>query len=183
MSATKLAFSSLPAPTLATPSFLVDQEAEALERAAADKVRGRARLLFEQSGGAAGNDEANWLQAESEILGANMEIRESGTWLSLRAAIPDASGQGMQIAVKPTRVLVRATRTKNEQNAQHEGNEIADEIFLAASLPVVVDPLSAAASFRDHNLLLMIKKVQAGMALHRSDHLMDRAARAEHPIK
>jgi len=161
MSATKLAFSSLPASALATPSFLVGQEAKDLEQAVANKVRERAQLLFEQSGGAAGNDEANWLQAESEVLRTNMEIRQSGTWLSLSAAIPDASGHGMLIAVAPKRVLVRATQIENKQNAK-QGD---DEIFLVANLPLEVDPPSAAASFRDHNLLLMIKKVQPGKAL------------------
>jgi len=161
MSATKLAFSSLPAPALATPSFLVGPEAEDLVGGVANRVRERAQLLFEQSGGVPGNDEANWLQAEAEILRSNMEVRESGTWLSLRASIPDASGQGMQIAVKPKRVLVRATQIKNEQNPK-QGE---DEIFLVANFPVEVDPPSAAASFRDHNLHLMIKKARPGRAM------------------
>jgi len=158
MSATKVAFSSLPASALATPSFLIGQEAEELELTVANRVRERARLLFEQSGAAPGNDDANWLRAESEILLANIEIRESGTWLSLRASIPDASGQGMQIAVKPTRVLLRATLIKNDQITKQD----QDETFLVANLPVEVDPPSAAASFRDHNLHLMIKKAQPG---------------------
>lgn len=158
MSASKLAFSSLSTPASATPSFAAGQEAEDLEESVANRVRERAKLLFEQSGGAPGNDDANWLQAESEILHSNMEIRESGTWLSLSASIPGASGQGMQIAVKPTRVLLRAMRSKNEQSAQQDG----DEIFFVATLPVEVDPPSAAASFKDHNLLLMIKKSQPG---------------------
>ena len=165
MSATKLAFSSLPASALVTPSFLVGRDAEDLEERIANRVRERAQLLFEQSGGAPGNDEANWLQAEAEILRSNMEVRESGTWLSLKASIPDASGQGIQIAVKAKRVLVRATQINNEQNAK-QGE---DEIFLAATnLPVEVDPPSAAASFRNHNLLLMIKKAQVSRAV---DHL------------
>ena len=164
MSATKLAFSSLPASTLVTPSFLVDREAEDLEERVANRVRERAQLLFEQSGGMPGNDEANWLQAEAEILRSNMEVRESGTWLSLKASIPDASGQGIQITVRAKRVLVRATQINNEQNSK-QGDE---EIFLAANLPVEVDPPSAAASFRNHNLLLMIKKAQVSRAV---DHL------------
>jgi len=164
MSATKLAFSSLPASALVTPSFLVGREAEDLEERIANRVRERAQLLFEQSGGAPGNDEANWLQAEAEILRSNMEVRESGTWLSLKASVQDVSGQGMQIAVKAKRVLVGATQINNEQNAK-QGE---DEIFLAANLPVEVDPPSAAASFRNHNLLLMIKKAQVSRAV---DHL------------
>src|SRR5258707_14518671 len=166
MSATRLAFSSLPASPLVTPSFLVGREADDLEERVANRVRERAQLLFEQSGGMPGNDEANWLQAEVEILRlrSNMEGRESGTWLSLEASIPDASGQGMQIAVTAKRVLVRATQINYEQNAK-QGEE---EIFLAANLPVEVDPPSAAASFRNHNLLLMIKKAQVSRAV---DHL------------
>jgi HSP20 family molecular chaperone IbpA len=164
MPATKLAFSSLPMPALATPNFLAGQEADELEQAVANKIRERAQLLFEQSGGAPGNDEANWLQAESEILRANMDIRESGTWLSLCASIPGASGQGMQITVRPTRVVVRAAQAKDEQSAQG-GNEIEDEIFVVANLPVEVDPPSAAGSFRDHNLHIMIKKNQSGKGL------------------
>jgi len=77
MSATKLAFSSLPASVLVTPSFLVGREAEDLQERIANRVRERAQLLFQQSGGAPGNDEANWLQAEAEILHSNMEVRES----------------------------------------------------------------------------------------------------------
>src|SRR5258706_3351479 len=156
MSATKLAFSSLPTSALVTPSFLVGREAEDLEERIANRVREQAQLLFEQSEGAPGNDEANWLQAEAEILRSNMEVRESGTWLSLKASIPDASGQGIQIAVQAKRVLVRATQINNEQNS----NQGEERIFLAANLPVEVDPPSAAASFRNHNLLLMIKKVK-----------------------
>jgi HSP20 family molecular chaperone IbpA len=161
MSATKLAFSSLPASALVTPSFLVGREAEDLEERVANRVRERAQLLFEQSGGAPGNDEANWLQAEAEILRSNMEVRESGTWLSLKASIPNASGQGIQIAVKAKRVVVRATQINNEQNAK-QGE---DEIFLVANLQVEVDPPSAAASFRNQNLLLMIKKAQVSRAV------------------
>jgi HSP20 family molecular chaperone IbpA len=161
MSATRLAFSSLPASALATPNFLVGREAEDLEEHVAGRVRERAQLLFEQSGGAPGNDEANWLQAEAEILRSNVEVRESGTWLSLRASIPDTSGQGMQIAVRAKRVLVRATQIHNERNSK-QGE---DEIFVVANLPVEVDPPSAAASFRDHNLHVMIKKAQPGNAL------------------
>jgi HSP20 family molecular chaperone IbpA len=161
MTATKLAFSSLPAPAMATPNFLVGPEADALEQAVTNKIRERAQRLFEQSGGAPGNDEANWVQAESEILRANVEVRESGTWLSLRTSIPETSGQGIQIAVKPKRVLVRSTQIRNEHSSKQDG----DEIFVVANLLVEVDPASAAASFRNHDLLLMIKKAQRSNAL------------------
>jgi HSP20 family molecular chaperone IbpA len=163
MPATKLAFTSLTA-GLATPNFVAGQEADELEQAIAGKIGERARLLFEQSGGQPGQDEANWLRAESEILRGNMNVQESGTWISLKGAIPDASGQGIAIVVRATRVLVRAMQGKNERSAEDDQGEI----YLAANLPVEVDPPSAVASFRNHDLHIMIRKLRPGKLLGNS---------------
>jgi len=157
MPATKLAFSSRPTPVSWTPSFLVGEEAEALEQCIYRKISERAYFLFEQSGREPGNEDANWLQAEAELLRSDVQLRESGTWVALNASIPDASGQGMQIAVGPTRVLVRAKETSNEQDSER-AKLLEREIFLAANLPAEVDPLSAVASFKDRSLNLMIRK-------------------------
>ena len=157
MPATKLAFSSRPTPVSWTPSFLVGEEAEALEQCIYRKISERAYFLFEQSGREPGNEDANWLQAEAELLRSDVQLRESGTWVALNASIPDASGQGMQIAVGPTRVLVRAKETSNEQDSER-AKLLEREIFLAANLPAEADPLSAVASFKDRSLNLMIRK-------------------------
>jgi HSP20 family molecular chaperone IbpA len=157
MPATKLAFSSRPTPVSWTPSFIVGEEAQALEQAVYRKISERAYFLFEQSGREPGNEDANWLQAEAELLRCDVQVRESGTWVALSASIPDASGQDMQIVVRPTRVLVRAKEASNDQDST-ERAKLERDIFLAANLPVEVDPLSAAASFRDRILNLMIRK-------------------------
>jgi HSP20 family molecular chaperone IbpA len=158
MPATKLAFSSRPTPSSWTPSFLVGPEAEALEQAVYRKISDRAYSLFEQSGRQPGNEDANWLQAEAEVLRSDVEVRESGTWVAVSAFIPDGSGQDMQIVVKPVRVLARARKFGKDRGSTETAKENEQEIILAANLPVEVDPLSAAASFRDHNLHLMIRK-------------------------
>jgi len=75
--------------------------AEELEQAIYGKIRERAYLLFEQSGREPGNEDANWLRAESEILRSGGEVRVSGSWVTLNVSIPDASEQGLQIAVRP----------------------------------------------------------------------------------
>lgn len=158
MAATKTAFSSRPTLASATPNFLFGREAEELEETIFGKIRERAYLLFEQSGREPGNEDANWSRAESEILRSGGQVRESGTWVALSFSIPDASGQGMQIAVQPTRVVVRARAASNEHEASEGARQDERDIFLAANLAVEVDPRSAAASFRDHSLNLMIKK-------------------------
>jgi HSP20 family molecular chaperone IbpA len=158
MPATKLAFSSRPTPVSWTPSFLVGEEAEALEQAVYRKISERAYFLFEQSGREPGNEDANWLQAEAELLRSDVQVRESGTWLALSASIPDASGQDMQIAVRPTRVLVRAKEDSSDRDLAERAKPPERDIFLVANLPGEVDPLSAAASFKDRSLNLMIRK-------------------------
>jgi HSP20 family molecular chaperone IbpA len=160
MPATKLAFSSRPALASTTPSFIVARDAEEMEQAIYQKICERAYLLFEQSGRKPGNEETNWLRAESEILRSGLQVRESGSWVALSASIPDASGQDMQIVVRPTRVIVRAQESSDEQDSPERAKQNKREIFLAANLSVEVDPPSAAASFRDHNLHLMIRKRQ-----------------------
>jgi HSP20 family molecular chaperone IbpA len=160
MPATKLAFSSRPRLASATPSFIVGRDAEEMEQVIYQKICERAYLLFEQSGRKLGNEETNWLRAESEILRSGLQVRESGSWVALSASIPDASGQDMQIVVRPTRVIVRAQESSDEQDSPERAKQNKREIFLAANLSAEVDPPSAAASFRDHNLLLMIRKRQ-----------------------
>jgi HSP20 family molecular chaperone IbpA len=131
-----------------------------MEQVIYQKICERAYLLFEQSGRKLGNEETNWLRAESEILRSGLQVRESGSWVALSASIPDASGQDMQIVVRPTRVVVRAQESSDEQDSPERAKQNKREIFLAANLSVEVDPPSAAASFRDHNLHLMIRKRQ-----------------------
>ena len=158
MPATKKAFTSQPTLISTTPILVAGREAEELERTLYEKIRERAYLLFEQSDRKPGNEDENWLRAESEILGDGMEMRESGSWISLSAVLPEVDGQDMQIAVRPMRVVVRAPLRSNE----HKGTETATRgeqaIFLATNLTTEVDPSSAATSFTDHALHLMIRK-------------------------
>lgn len=155
MPATKTAFSFEPALASTTPAFIAGQEADAMEQAILARIRERAYRIFEESGRVAGKDTENWARAESEILRTSLQVRESGSWISLSASLPTDFCQGIQIAVKPGRVAVCASRTRHLQSASPQDQE---EIFLGANLAVQVEPSSAAASFRDGTLRLMIKK-------------------------
>jgi len=167
--AAKLAFSSLPPLELATPTFISGDRADEFEQAIHTKIGERARAFFEESGRTAGNDTANWFRAEAEVLGFDLQIRESGSWLALSASLPDVSGQGMEILVRPKRVIVRAQRNAAEDRSGEAANLDPGEIYLAANLSVEVQPQSAAASFRNRNLQLMIKKSQPDKLLDSAD--------------
>lgn len=158
MPATKTAFSSLPALASTTPTFRLGAAAEELEQSIYARISERAYSLYEQSGREPGNEDANWMRAESEILRSGVQLRESGSWLALTAFLPDVSAQEMQIAVRPRRVLVRAVEVGKNQDFSDRNGPAAGEIFLAANLAVDVDPSSAAASFRDQTLRLMVRK-------------------------
>jgi HSP20 family molecular chaperone IbpA len=160
MASTKFAFTSQPAAGLAIPIFIAEDEAEEFEQAIHRKIGERARLLFEESGRAPGNDEANWLRAEAEILRSGLQVRESGSWAAIDASLPEASAQGVRILVRPRRVIVRAQLQAEAENDSAERTKSDHEIFLAATLNLEVHPPSAVASFRDGNLKLMIKKSQ-----------------------
>src|SRR5882724_10218843 len=116
MSAPKLVFSSRPTFSSTIPNLLSGSEADVLEQKLSQKINERARLIFEQSGSMPGNDEANWLRAESEILLPGFEVLESATWVTLKAPIPHASGEDMEIVVRQRRVTVHAWQTDKQQN-------------------------------------------------------------------
>ena len=160
MPATKRAFSSRPALISTTPRFLPGPEAEELEQVIHAKIRDRAYALFEESGRAPGNEDANWLRAESEVLRSDLHVRESGSWVALSASLADASGEDIQIAVRPTRVLIRARTERHDSSSPEAGERPDSEIVLAAHLQSDVDPQSASGSFRDKNLLVMIRKLR-----------------------
>lgn len=123
------------------------------------RVSDRAFHLFESSGREHGNDHAHWLQAEREILQRGLEIRESGSWLSINAHLPDVPAENIQVFLEPTRVIIRAEKTDTIQNPDSQEQDLTQrELFLAEDLNTEIDPSTASAVFRDQKLTLMVKK-------------------------
>ena len=82
---------SRPAPSSkipAAPRIVGESEKERFDQALHRRVSERAYRLYESSGREDGNHHAHWLQAQSEVLQRGLEIRESGSWLSINAALP-----------------------------------------------------------------------------------------------
>ena len=106
-----------------------------------------------------GNDHAHWLQAQSEVLHHGLEVRESGSWLSINASLPDVEGDDIEVYLEPNRVIVRAETSENFQNTESQPQGFAlREIFLLEDLHTEVDPATASAAFKDRKLTLMVKK-------------------------
>ena len=142
-----------------TPRITGEAEKQDFGQTLRRRVSDRAYHLFESSGREHGNDHAHWLQAEREILQRGFEIRESGSWLSINAHLPDVSADDIQVYLEPNRLIVRAEKTETIQNPDsHEQGLTQRELFLAADLNTEIDPSTASAVFRDQKLTLMVKK-------------------------
>jgi HSP20 family molecular chaperone IbpA len=144
----------------AAPQVITDRSGkEALDQAIQRRVAQRAYGLYEASGGEHGNHEKHWRQAESEILQHRLEIRESGSWLSINATLPDAPAEDVRVYVESQRVFIHAQRAATTESAVSEAQGLAQqELFLVGDFSVEVDPSTASASLKDQKLTLMVKK-------------------------
>jgi HSP20 family molecular chaperone IbpA len=154
---------SKPAPngevTTRTPRIIGETEAESFHQSLYRRVSERAYRIFESSGRTHENDQAHWLQAEREVLRHGLEIRESGSWLSIHALLPEVSAADLQIYVAPDRIIVRVEKAQiiESSNPLQRGLTPHEE-FLAQELNTEIDPSTASAAFKDQKLTVMVKK-------------------------
>jgi HSP20 family molecular chaperone IbpA len=146
-------------PIASTPKIIGEKEKDALHQTIQTRVADRAYALYEASGREEGNAERHWLQAEAEILQQGLDVRESGSWLSVNASLPDVAAEEMEIYVEPERVIVHGQKCENSQDKTGQTQSVTQtDVFLARSLPVEVEPSTASAAFKDQKLTLMVKK-------------------------
>ncbi len=142
-----------------TPHIVSENEKSAFDQAIQRRVSELAYFLYESSGRQQGNHDAHWLRAENEILQRGLEIRESGSWLSINASLPDVTADDIQIYLEPSRVVVRAEKSGTVQNTDSQTKGLTQrELFLVSDLKSEIDPSTASAAFKDQKLTLMVKK-------------------------
>jgi HSP20 family molecular chaperone IbpA len=145
--------------TSTSPQILREDQKESLNQDIHRRISEHAFQIYESSGRDHGNHHAHWLEAESKILQHGLEVRESGSWLSVNASLPDVSGEDVQVCVEPNRIIVHAEKTEATKNPEsHEQGLTQHELFLAEDLNVEVDPSTASVTFKDQKLTLMVKK-------------------------
>jgi HSP20 family molecular chaperone IbpA len=143
-----------------TPKVIADpNERQALNQAIRRRIEERAYRLYEASGREHGSDERHWLEAESEVLQRGMEVRESGSWLSINASLPGVAGDDIQVCVEPDRVIVRAQKSAAAADVASQTQGLMyEDLLLLSDLNVEVEPNTATAAFKDQKLTLMVKK-------------------------
>jgi HSP20 family molecular chaperone IbpA len=153
------------------PKVLREDEKQALNHTIRRRISERAFHIFESSGRKHGNHHAHWLEAESKVLQHGLEVRESGSWLSVNASLPDVSGEDVEVCVEPHRVVIHAEKGAAIKN--HESLEqglTQHELFLVQDLNAEVDPTTASVSLKDQKLTLMVKKRYPAAAESQAAH-------------
>ena len=115
-----------------------------------DAVARRAYALFLAGGAADGQDIANWLQAESEILTRIPEIRESSSWYTVNVPLRAFSAEQIQVSVSEQNAIIAAEKAQNaDGGTSKDGASTQESMFMVANWPNAVDPSTASAYLKD----------------------------------
>ncbi len=127
-----------------------------------DAVASRAYALFLAAGAADGQDLANWLQAESEVLSRIPEIRDSSSWFTVNVPLPAFSADQIQVSVSEENAIIAADKTQNaDGRTSKDGASTRESMFLVANWPSAVDPSTASAYLKDGGLTLTVRRADA----------------------
>jgi HSP20 family molecular chaperone IbpA len=131
-----------------------------------DLISRRAYELFELRGSVDGHDREDWLQAVAEILiDVPVDVAETETGLTIRAAVPGFSEKELEVRVAPRSVCI--TGRRQEASEQNEGKaepaeRRSNQIFRAFELPAEIDPDQVDARISDGILEIKLLKVGLG---------------------
>ena len=130
----------------------------------------RAYELFESRGCEHGQDHADWLRAESELLQPlSVEVREHEDRLAVEAEMPGFSAQEIEVSAEPRRLIIsgRASLADDEKTENTFSREtLTKQIFRLLDLPVEVDADKVEARFSDGVLNVTLPKLVAGKLSH-----------------
>jgi HSP20 family molecular chaperone IbpA len=128
-----------------------------LSNRANDAVARRAYSLFLADGAADGKDMEHWLRAESEVVTHIPDIRESGSSYTIAVALPGFSPEEIDVNVDENAAMIVADKSQSDGGAD-KSNVRRESLFLVADWPTSVDPATASANLRDHNLTVTVKR-------------------------
>ncbi len=125
----------------------------------------RAYELFEGRGGEHGQDPADWLRAESEILQPlPIQVSEYEDRLAVEAALPGFGAGEVEYSVEPWRLIISGRAGLNNEDAKNSssGDIRTKATFHVLDLPVEVDADQAEATFSDGVLTVTLPRIIVG---------------------
>jgi HSP20 family molecular chaperone IbpA len=126
----------------------------------------RAYELFEARGCEHGQDLADWLRAESEILQPfPIRVSEYEDRLAVEAELPGFSAEEVEVSAEPRRLIIsgRASLTNGKEEENTFSREIlANDTFHLLDLPVEIDADKVEATLNCEILKVTLPKLVAG---------------------
>jgi hypothetical protein len=113
-----------------------------------DSIAKRAYEIFENAGRPAGQEQAHWFRAESEVLQHGSPIRESGSWSTANASLQGADD--VQVWLQGDRAILSCSKPSQS--------------YAIFRFPVSVDPQTAAAYMKGHTFVLTAKHAPSNPA-------------------
>jgi hypothetical protein len=131
----------------------------AFESRLRQSIQDRAYQLFEIQGGNQGQDQANWAQAEAELLQYAPPVREMGAWCTANVSLQNIDPHDVQVLVLDDHAIVAVAKPEPEPDP-HGGNSARTDgspAYLLIRWPIHVDPATAAAYMKDNTLVVTAK--------------------------
>jgi HSP20 family molecular chaperone IbpA len=123
-------------------------------------VARRAYELFEARGYQHGNDLADWLRAESELLHPlKVKTWETDREVIVTAEVPGFRPEEIKIGVEPQRVIISGNLDPRPPRADAYPSRAPLALYHTLDLPAKIDPSRASATLVDELLKLELPKV------------------------
>ena len=164
------------ATTPATPKLIKPERQFDRLRALQEAIARRAYELFEGRGCEQGQDLADWLRAESDVLQPlPIKVSEYRDRLAVEAQLPGFSAEEIEVSVEPRRLIISGRTSLTDEEAENtfsreilsESREIGTKhIFRLLDLPVAIDADKAEASLSGGILNVTLPKLVVDRASH-----------------
>jgi hypothetical protein len=125
--------------------LVTEDRRAAFESLLRQTIQDRAFQIFERHGGVHGQDQANWAQAEAELLQFAPPARESGAWSTANVSLRSVDPRNVQVLVLEDHAVVAIA------------NPAQPPAYLLIRWPIHVDPATAAAYLKDTTLVVTAK--------------------------
>ena len=127
-----------------------------------DSIARRAFEIFENNGRWFGNDLADWLRAESELLQpVRLEITDSDDSLTVRAEVPGFNAKELEINLESRTLTITGKHEAQEESKKGKtiySERSAQEILRVVELPAEVDGSKVSATLKDGVLNIELPK-------------------------
>jgi HSP20 family protein len=127
-----------------------------------DNLAQRAFSIFESNGRRLGNDLADWLRAETELLHpAHVQLSESGEGFTVRAEVPGFTSEDLEINIEGRQLTISGKRAKHEERKDKKmvySETCSDQILRTVGLSADVNAEASKATLKDGILEVELPK-------------------------